>query len=703
MCSDRKINIFISYSHRDEKEKEQFVKFLNPIDNIDIDVWVDDKIEAGIEFEPEITSAIERADIAILLISPDFLDSKFIKNKELPRILEKQTEYTLKIFPIIIKSSSWKNVEWVAIRNVRPKNGTPIFERHNINKELEIITNEIVSVAKGILENEKSGKDSQTAKIAIISPPNSRNLDSDIPIILPFSNRVEILANLDPKETSKEGVFQSFVAIDGPAGRGKTELIKEIYQRYKKASWDCALGTMSAPRGETKEEIQISRVSNRQLFISQLAKSLDIIKCMPNDEDFGNLGGQLFVEYEKLRSINTSVSNGLAFFIDWDDEIDQEELKEIIDNFVVRIRQKAKENGFFAADQRKLLFFITGRYLLSYEAISRSNLKFQRISLLPFTYEDVRDALSNHLHEERNSPKVRLLSADILYLSGGHPGLMAKIVSHYERVKHYSIPEFVAKYIKNTWAADLDKTLKEITRGLFEDNLELLDISKEFCIYRYFNKSIAQNILARLGYKEGQKQEYKLSLMKSHGLYQFEGSMYQDGLVSTLLSLSLSIENKQKFKDQCFNAKELCIKEMKDDYLHHKWFLEYIYLSLLQQTTGDNWQSPERRNRAQKNFETDLKQLLFSLKEFSKKKKERSPVLLNMIEQEFDRYKIREEKFGLYNGIDRRKTKTDATKANLRFLVNYVFSDETYIDTYFEEEFIPTILKEVKITLGLGD
>jgi predicted transcriptional regulator len=155
MEPNRKISIFISYSHLDENEKEQFVKFLNPIDIIELDIWVDDWIEAGAEFDPEISSAIENADIALLLISPDFLNSKFIKTKELPRILERQSEKALRVFPLIIKSCSWQNVKWISKRNVKPKNGKPIFEQTNVNQELDKIVDEIVVVAKDILRNQR--------------------------------------------------------------------------------------------------------------------------------------------------------------------------------------------------------------------------------------------------------------------------------------------------------------------------------------------------------------------------------------------------------------------------------------------------------------------------------------------------------------------------------------------------------------------
>lgn len=680
MYSGRKINIFISYSHLNEEDKVRFVKFLKPVDIVNLDIWVDDEIGAGNEFAPEIISAIERADIAVLLVSVDFLNSNFIKSKEIPQILEKQAEQTLKVFPVIIRSSSWKNVEWLAKRNVRPKDGKPIFESRNVDKELEKITDEIVVLAKSILEKESISKVFQNNENKPLSnfskPENNASQNISQPTILPFANRVYILNTLDPKET--KDVFKNFVAIDGPAGRGKTELLKELYRRYKSANWDCAFGTIILDETKTK--------GNRESFVNQLAESLEIKNWVPKGNDYGDLGGQLFVKYENSKSNIDLESTGLAFFVDWDGEIEPNELSEFIDGFAVRIREKAQENNFFATNQRKLLFVIAGRYLLSFEALSRSKLAFQRFSLLPFVYEDVQDVLYKYLNEIQNSSKVRLLAPFVLFLSGGHPGLMAKIVSQYEKENHYSIPHFVAKYIKDKWEMDLDSVVKEITKEVFEKNPELLDIAKEFCVYRYFNKSIAETILNKLDFTESQKQEYKLSIMKSHGLYQYEGSLYRDGLVSTLLALSLSVEDNQKFIKQCNNAKDLCLQEMKDDYLHDKWFLEYLYISLFQQSV-DTEQSLVARDRAQESFRVDLEHLLTALKSLSDEKKERTAALFNLIEQELNAYKMG----------------NDPVKANFRFFVNYILGEVTYTDTYFEEDFIPKILADIKVVLGLGD
>ena len=63
-------SVFISYSHKDEEWKDRLVTHLGVLEKEGLlDLWDDRKIEVGDDWRPEIEKAIERADIAILLIS----------------------------------------------------------------------------------------------------------------------------------------------------------------------------------------------------------------------------------------------------------------------------------------------------------------------------------------------------------------------------------------------------------------------------------------------------------------------------------------------------------------------------------------------------------------------------------------------------------------------------------------------------------
>jgi hypothetical protein len=77
-----KPTVFLSYSHQDEIWKDRVSTRLRVLGELDI--WDDRRIDLGATWRPEIQAALEGADVAVLLISADFLTSSFILEQEIP-------------------------------------------------------------------------------------------------------------------------------------------------------------------------------------------------------------------------------------------------------------------------------------------------------------------------------------------------------------------------------------------------------------------------------------------------------------------------------------------------------------------------------------------------------------------------------------------------------------------------------------------
>lgn len=98
--------IFISYSHKDKKWQERFQLHLKPLlRNTAIVSWDDTGISLGERWEDEIEQAIAASRVAVLLITPEFLASDYIADRELPRILAAQERGCLKVVPIAVRPS----------------------------------------------------------------------------------------------------------------------------------------------------------------------------------------------------------------------------------------------------------------------------------------------------------------------------------------------------------------------------------------------------------------------------------------------------------------------------------------------------------------------------------------------------------------------------------------------------------------------
>lgn len=83
--------VFVSYSHADTREwLRRFLVMLQPlVDNQRLAVWADEYIEVGGEWRRHIDGAIDQAAVALLLVSPEFLASRFIREVELPALVRR--------------------------------------------------------------------------------------------------------------------------------------------------------------------------------------------------------------------------------------------------------------------------------------------------------------------------------------------------------------------------------------------------------------------------------------------------------------------------------------------------------------------------------------------------------------------------------------------------------------------------------------
>lgn len=99
--------VFISYSHKDAKWLEKLRQFLRPLEEKElIRVWDDTEIDTGDEWLVEIRKALESARVAVFLVTQNFLDSPFIREKEVPALVEAATNRGCLIFWIAVSSAT---------------------------------------------------------------------------------------------------------------------------------------------------------------------------------------------------------------------------------------------------------------------------------------------------------------------------------------------------------------------------------------------------------------------------------------------------------------------------------------------------------------------------------------------------------------------------------------------------------------------
>jgi len=120
------VRVFISYAHKDEELRAQLDAHLKLYQRTGlIDKWDDRLIKPGDKWSGEIDANLEAADIILLLVSSDFLNSDFCWNKEMTRALERHDASEAKVIPVIIRDAAWQEAKFAKIQAL-PKEGKAV-------------------------------------------------------------------------------------------------------------------------------------------------------------------------------------------------------------------------------------------------------------------------------------------------------------------------------------------------------------------------------------------------------------------------------------------------------------------------------------------------------------------------------------------------------------------------------------------------
>jgi len=228
--------VFLSYSHADEVWKDRLVKHLGVLEaEGHLQAWSDRKIGAGDEWFVKIREAMDAARVAVLLVSANSLTSKFIREQEVPYLLERRSRDGVAIFAVIVKDCAWQTVPWLANLQVRPPDGQPLALRGiRIDSELRTIAEEILRMVNG---SGAPRRENQALPItgAILSSLSSLHQLPSPPA--DFTGRDEDLAAFPLVQGGTAAIF----GFRGMGGVGKTALALKIADDLKNSYPDAQL------------------------------------------------------------------------------------------------------------------------------------------------------------------------------------------------------------------------------------------------------------------------------------------------------------------------------------------------------------------------------------------------------------------------------------------------------------------------------
>lgn len=179
-----KARVFFSYSHSDANFRDELEKHLKILQRRGlIEIWNDKMIPAGEELDSSISVELERADVILLLISVDFINSNYCYDIELKRALERHDEKEAIVIPVILRPCAWQKLSFGKLKAL-PKDGHPVVKHSTLDDAFLDITNGIenaidkISKTKNLVSNQNDSFLAQTMNYEsqLKSLPRSSNL-----------------------------------------------------------------------------------------------------------------------------------------------------------------------------------------------------------------------------------------------------------------------------------------------------------------------------------------------------------------------------------------------------------------------------------------------------------------------------------------------------------------------------------------------
>jgi hypothetical protein len=139
-------NVFYSYSHKDEALRDQLATYLAPLKQKNLIIeWHDRKIDPGADWNAEISTQIESADLMIMLLSPDFLASEYCFGVEMEKAFARTKNDDLRLAPVLIRPCLWEESRFSALQMI-PRDAKPISASPSVDEALKAVAIEIRSV-----------------------------------------------------------------------------------------------------------------------------------------------------------------------------------------------------------------------------------------------------------------------------------------------------------------------------------------------------------------------------------------------------------------------------------------------------------------------------------------------------------------------------------------------------------------------------
>jgi hypothetical protein len=174
--SERPIHVFVSYSHRDEayvdNSEKSVLVFLAGLAREGFVFWHDRDLYASELWDERIREEMNRADVALILVSQFFLNSKYITDTELPALIAGRREKGLALFPLLVSPCDWDSKPWLASTQFLPRKGT-IAQNYKTRGKRDQLYLEVLRTLRRIAAEKRQGGTSPLLHLQVSTSPST--------------------------------------------------------------------------------------------------------------------------------------------------------------------------------------------------------------------------------------------------------------------------------------------------------------------------------------------------------------------------------------------------------------------------------------------------------------------------------------------------------------------------------------------------
>jgi hypothetical protein len=231
--------IFISYAHKDNESSDPAKRWLDRlrehleplVQQGEIAVCSDQDIELGDDWHAHIQQHLDGAQAAVLMVSPAFLASKYIRNSELPVLFRNAKDQGVKIIPIILRPCLFAESRF---KYPDPQTGPEEFTLASLQAA--------GSPKKALSEMNEGEQDrallkvAQTlAQLATLSPSSPSKSANATPIETPPTRVAEAPGHLQCCFLIKEALASAVAAASGGGPSTRLHRQLDLASRWMKA------------------------------------------------------------------------------------------------------------------------------------------------------------------------------------------------------------------------------------------------------------------------------------------------------------------------------------------------------------------------------------------------------------------------------------------------------------------------------------